>query len=165
MEQLKKQLIAVGYTAEELKGKTITELKALLAEFDTPTKKESKGNSEFDLRTAFIQKIPQGLKDRKSFILDVVLFEVKQSNVENLIEWLRKNDKKSKADEVEANASKFFDIHILCEDGTQEIFNSGILAYDKKKTLSELVVETENGFDYFVNSITWDALNKELRFA
>ena len=128
-------------------------------------KKEKAGSSVYDLRTAFINKIPQGLKGRKSFTLNVVKIGVTQSNVTNLIDWLRKNDNNERADEIEANQERFFDISIVADDGSVELFNSGILAYDKSNSLEKLVVKSKNGFDYYVSSMSWDADNKELLFA
>ena len=128
-------------------------------------KKEKVGRSSHDLRTAFINKFPQGLKGRKSFMLNVVKIDVKPSNVDNLIDWLQRNGQQERADEIEENRDKFFDISILCDDGTTEIFNSGILAYDKTNSLKKLVVKSEDGFEYYINTITWDADNKNLLFA
>ena len=128
-------------------------------------KKERVGNSSYDLRTAFITKVPQGLKGRKSFIINVVKIDVTKSNVKNLIDWLRKNDNNDRADEIEANQERFFDISIVADDGSVELFNSSILAYDKSNSLEKLVVKSKNGFDYYVHSMTWDADTKELQFA
>jgi 7,8-dihydro-6-hydroxymethylpterin-pyrophosphokinase len=128
-------------------------------------KKEKTGTCSHDLRNAFINKIPQGLKDRKSFTLNVVKINVTKSNVDNLIDWLRRNEREDRADEIEANRERFFDISIITDNGTTELFNSGILAYDKTNSLEKLVVKSGNGFDYFVSSITWDADNKNLLFA
>ena len=128
-------------------------------------KKEKAGSSTHDLRTAFINKVPQGLKGRKSFVLNVVKIDVRQSNVNNLIDWLRKNGQEDRANEIEENKSRFFDISILCDDGSTEIFNSGILAYDKTNSLKKLVVKSGDGFEYYINTITWDADNKNLLFA
>ena len=123
------------------------------------------GSCLYDLRTAFIDKIPQGLKERKSFVLNVVKIDVYPSKVEALIDWLRKGGKEERASEIEANKDRFFNISIIADDGTAELFNSGILAYDKKNSLEELIVKSENGFDYYVNTMTWDADKKELFFA
>lgn len=123
------------------------------------------GSCSYDLRTAFVDKFPQGLKDRKSFVLNVVKIDVKPSNVDNLISWLRQNNREDRANEIEANKDRIFDISIIADDGTSELFNSGILAYDKKNTLKELIVKSENGFEYYINTMTWDASNKELIFA
>ena len=128
-------------------------------------KKEKVGSSLCDLRTAFISRIPQGLKGRKSFALKVVKIDVKPSNVENLIDWLRKNDRDDRADEVEANKDKFFDISIVADDGSTELFNSSILSYDKKNSLDKLVVKSGDGYDYYVSEMIWDADKKELIFA
>jgi len=128
-------------------------------------KKEKVGSSLCDLRTAFISRIPQGLKGRKSFALKVVKIDVKPSNVENLIDWLRKNDRDDRADEVEANKDKFFDISIVADDGSTELFNSSILSYDKKNSLDKLVVKSGDGYDYYVSEMIWDADKKELLFA
>lgn len=128
-------------------------------------KREKVGNCLYDLRTAFVDKFPQGLKDRKSFVLNVAKINVKPSNVDNLIDWLKKNDREDRANEIEQNRDRFFDISIIAADGTAELFNSGILAFDKKNTLKELVVKSGNGFDYYVSSMTWDAAAKELIFA
>jgi hypothetical protein len=131
----------------------------------TEVKKEKAGSSLHDLRTAFISKFPQGLKGRKSFVLNIAKIEVRQSNVDNLIDWLRKNEQEDKANEIEENKDRFFDISIVCDDGTQELFNSGILSYDKTNSLDKLVVKSGDGFEYYINSMTWDADNKELIFA
>lgn len=128
-------------------------------------KREKVGNSLHDLRTAFISKIPQGLKDRKSFTLNVVKIDVRQSDVSNLIDWLLKNGREDRANEIEANKDRFFDISIIADDGSTELFNSGILSYDKKNSLEKLVVKSDSGFDYYVNTMTWDASNRELFFA
>lgn len=128
-------------------------------------KREKAGSSAHDLRTAFVDKIPQGLKGRKSFVLNVVKIDVKPSNVDNLINWLRKNGREERADEIEANKNRFFDISILADDGSTEIFNSSILSYDKKNSLEKLIVKSQGGYDYFISSITWDADSKELTFA
>ena len=128
-------------------------------------KNEKVGSCLYDLRTAFIDKIPQGLKERKSFVLNVVKIDVMPSNVKNLIDWLRKNGREERADEIEANKDRFFNISIVADDGTAELFNSGILAYDKKNSLGELIVKSKDGFDYYVNTMTWDADKKELFFA
>ena len=136
-----------------------------MAKTQKKVKKEKVGRSSHDLRTAFINKFPQGLKGRKSFFLNVVKIDVVKSNVENLINWLRINGQEDRANEVETNKNKFFDISIIADDGSTEIFNSGILAYDKTNSLEKLVVKSGNGFDYFVSSITWDADNKNLLFA
>jgi 7,8-dihydro-6-hydroxymethylpterin-pyrophosphokinase len=128
-------------------------------------KKEKTGTCSHDLRNAFINKIPQGLKDRKSFTLNVVKIDVKPSNVDNLIDWLRRNEREDRADEIEANRERFFDISILTDDGNTELFNSGILSYDKKNTLEKLIVKSQDGYDYFISSMTWDADNKNLLFA
>jgi hypothetical protein len=147
-------------------------LKAQIAELEkaeeqkTEVKKEKPvGSCLYDLRTAFINKFPQGLKGRKSFMLNVVKIDVRQSNVDGLIDWLQRNGQDDRADEIEANKEKFFDISIICDDGTQEIFNSSILSYDKKNTLKKLVVKSGDGFEYYISSITWDADKKELIFA
>ena len=123
------------------------------------------GSCAYDLRTAFINKIPQGLKERKSFVLNVVKIDIRQSDVSNLIDWLRKNGREDRANEIEENKNRFFDISILADDGSTELFNSGILSYDKKNSLEKLVVKSGDGFDYYVSTITWDADNKELLFA
>jgi 7,8-dihydro-6-hydroxymethylpterin-pyrophosphokinase len=128
-------------------------------------KKEKTGTCSHDLRNAFINKIPQGLKDRKSFTLNVVKINVTKSNMKNLIDWLQRNGQDDRAKEIEENENRFFDISILCDDGSTEIFNSGILAYDKKNTLEKLIVKSQDGFDYFISSMSWDADNKELIFA
>ena len=146
-------------------------LKAQIAELEkvkaqkTETQAKKVGSSSHDLRTAFINKIPQGLKNRKSFVLKVVKIDVRQSNVENLIDWLRKNDRQDRADEVEQNKDKFFDISIIADDGTTEIFNSSILAFDKSNSLGKLIVKSDNGFDYYVNRMTWDSSSRELIFS
>ena len=127
--------------------------------------KKAVGSSLHDLRNAFINKFPQGLKGRKSFILNVVKIDVMPSNVDNLINWLRQNNQEERADEIEENRDRFFDISIICDDGTQELFNSGILSYDKKNTLKKLIVKSGDGFEYYINTITWDADSKELTFA
>ena len=148
--------------------KLLEALKAQLAqqqEEKTEVKNEKTGNCLHDLRTAFITKVPQGLKERKSFILKVVKIDVRQSNVENLIDWLRKNDRQDRADEVEQNKDSYFDISVLTGDGSTELFNSSILSYDKKNSLDKLVVKSKNGFDYYVSSMSWDASAKELVFA
>ena len=98
-------------------------------------------------------------------MLNVVKIDVMPSNVDGLIDWLRKNGQEDRADEIEENKNRFFDISILCDDGSTEIFNSGILAYDKKNTLGKLVVKSQDGFEYYISSMTWDADNKELIFA
>ena len=139
-------------------------LKAQKAEVEK-VKREKVGSCSFDLRTAFVDKIPQGIKDRKSFAIKVVKIDVKQSNVDNLIDWLRKNDRESRANEIEANKDRIFDISIVADDGSTELFNSSILAYDKKNTLEKLVVKSNDGFDYYVSSMSWDASAKELVFA
>ena len=123
------------------------------------------GNCLYDLRTAFINKFPQGLKGRNSFMLNVVKINVTPSNVENLIDWLRKNGQDARADEIEENKERFFDISIIADDGSTELFNSSILAYDKKNSLEKLIVKAGDGFDYYVNTMTWDANNRELLFA
>ena len=123
------------------------------------------GSCAYDLRTAFINKIPQGLKERKSFVLNVVKIDIRQSDVSNLIDWLRKNGREDRANEIEENKNRFFDISIIADDGSTELFNSGILSYDKKNSLEKLVVKSGDGFDYYVSTITWDADNKELLFA
>lgn len=128
-------------------------------------KREKVGSCLYDLRTAFISKIPQGLKDRKSFTLNVVKIDVRQSDVSNLIDWLLKNGREDRANEIEANKDRFFDISIIADDGSTELFNSGILSYDKKNSLEKLVVKSDSGFDYYVNTMTWDASNRELFFA
>ena len=139
-------------------------LKAQKAEVEK-VKREKVGSCSFDLRTAFVDKIPQGIKDRKSFAIKVVKIDVKQSNVDNLIDWLRKNDRESRANEIEANKDRIFDISIVADDGSTELFNSSILSYDKKNTLEKLVVKSGDGFDYYVSSMSWDASAKELVFA
>ena len=156
----------------ETQDTTLEALKAQIAELEKAKKAEAKkvkrekvGSCSCDLRTALINKFPQGLKGRKSFVLNVVKIDVRQSNVDNLINWLLKNGQDARADEVEENKNKFFDIAILADDGTTEIFNSSILAYDKKNSLHKLVVKADNGFDYYVSRICWDADNKELVFA
>ena len=151
-------------TALEALKAQIAELEALKAQ-KAEVKKEKAGSSVHDLRTAFVDKIPQGLKGRKSFALNVVKIDVTPSNVDNLIDWLRKNDREARADEIEENRDRFFDISILTEDGSTELFNSSILSYDKKNTLEKLIVKSENGFDYYISSMIWDADNKELTFA
>lgn len=98
-------------------------------------------------------------------MLNVVKIEVTQSNVDNLIDWLRKNERDARADEIEANKERIFDISIVADDGSTELFNSSILAYDKKNSLEKLIVKAGDGFDYYVNTMTWDADNKELLFA
>jgi hypothetical protein len=128
-------------------------------------KKEKTGTCSHDLRNAFINKIPQGLKGRKSFVINVVKIDVTKSNVQNLIDWLRKNGQDDRANEIESNKEKFFDISIICDDGSTELFNSSILSYDKKNTLEKLIIKSKDGFDYFISSITWDADKKELVFA
>ena len=128
-------------------------------------KNEKTGFCLYDWRTAFINKFPQGLKERKSFTLNVVKIDVKPSNVDNLINWLRNNDNNDRADEIEENKSRFFDISIVADDGSTELFQSSILSFDKKNSLNKLVVKSGNGFDYYVSSMTWDADNKELLFA
>ena len=152
MQELLKQL-------EDLKKKSaeVTELEKVKA--------KKVGSCLYDLRTAFVDKFPQGLKGRKSFMLNVVKIDVKPSNVDNLINWLRNNDNNDRADEIEENKSRFFDISIVADDGSTELFQSSILAFDKKNTLNKLVVKSGNGFDYYVSSMTWDADNKELLFA
>ena len=114
---------------------------------------------------SLVDKFPQGLKGRKSFVLNVVKIDVKPSNIDNLINWLRNNDNNDRADEIEENRDRFFNISIITDDGTTELFQSSILAYDKKNTLSKLVIKSGNGFDYYVSRICWDADNKELVFA
>lgn len=151
MEKLKAELKA------ELMGAQKAELEKV--------KNEKVGSCLHDLRTAFIEKFPQGLKGRKSFMLNVVKIDVMPSKVENLIGWLRENGRDERANEIEANKDRFFDISIVADDGTAELFNSGILAYDKKNSLEKLIVKSENGFDYYVNTMTWDADKKELFFA
>ena len=151
-------------TALEALKAQIAELEALKAQ-KAEVKKEKVGSSLCDLRTAFISRIPQGLKGRKSFALKVVKIDVKPSNVENLIDWLRKNDRDDRADEVEANKDKFFDISIVADDGSTELFNSSILSYDKKNSLDKLVVKSGDGYDYYVSEMIWDADKKELLFA
>ena len=140
------------------------QLEALKAQ-KTETQAKKVGSSSHDLRTAFVNKIPQGLKGRKSFILNVCKIDVQPSNVDNLINWLRQNNQEERADEVEANKNRFFDSSIICDDGTQELFNSGILSYDKTNSLEKLVVKSGDGFEYYINTMTWDADNKELLFA
>jgi hypothetical protein len=147
------------------------ELEALKAQLEAlkaqkaEVKRKKAGSSLYDLRTAFINKIPQGLKDRKSFALNVVKIDVRQSDVSNLIDWLLKNGREDRANEIEANKARFFDISIITDDGSTELFNSSILSYDKKNTLKKLVVKSNDGFDYYVSSMSWDADNKELLFA
>lgn len=143
--------------------KELQKLEALKAEQEK-AKKEKSGSSLHDLRTAFITKVPQGLKNRNSFSLNVVKIDVTPSNVDNLINWLRKNDNNDRADEVEQNKERFFDISIVADDGSVELFNSGILAYDKSNSLEKLVVKSGNGFDYYVTQMIWDASAKELLF-
>ena len=151
-------------TALEALKAQIAELEALKAQ-KAEVKKEKAGSSLYDLRTAFVDKFPQGLKGRKSFMLKVAKIDVTPSNVDNLIDWLRRNDREARADEIEANRDKFFDISIVCDDGSTELFNSSILSYDKKNTLEKLVVKSKDGFEYYISSMTWDAENKELTFA
>jgi hypothetical protein len=147
------------------------ELEALKAQLEAlkaqkaEVKREKAGSSLHDLRTAFINKIPQGLKGRKSFTLNVVKIDVRLSDVSNLIDWLLKNGREDRANEIEANKDRFFDISIIADDGSTELFNSGILSYDKKNSLEKLIVKSDNGYDYYVNTMTWDASNKELFFA
>ena len=150
---------------------TLEALKAQIAEIEKAKKAESEkvkrekvGSCMHDLRTAFIAKIPQGLKNRKSFVLKVVKIDVRQSNVDNLINWLQRNGQEERADEVEANKDRFFDISVVADDGSTELFNSSILSYDKKNSLNKLVVKSGDGFDYYVHSMTWDADTKELLF-
>ena len=145
----------------------IAQLEALKEQKTTleKVKKEKAGSSVYDLRTAFVNKIPQGLKGRNSFMLNVVKIDVTPSNVEGLIDWLRTNDKEERANEIEANKSRFFDISVVADDGNVELFNSSILSFDKKNTLEKLVVKSKNGFDYYVSSMSWDAAAKELIFA
>ena len=131
----------------------------------TKVKNGKVGSSLHDLRTAFINKIPQGLKGRKSFVLNVVKIDVRQSNVDNLIDWLQRNGQEDRATEIEQNKDRFFDISIITDDGSTELFNSSILSYDKKNTLEKLVVKSADGFDYYVSSMSWDASAKELVFA
>lgn len=152
MEELLKQL-------QELKGEKQEETEL------EKVKREKVGNCLYDLRTAFVEKFPQGLKGRKSFVINVVKIDVMPSKVENLIGWLRENGREERADEIEANKDRFFDISIVADDGTSELFNSSILAYDKKNSLGKLIVKSKDGFDYYVNRITWDADKKELFFA
>ena len=144
----------------------IAKLEALKEQKTTleKVKREKVGSCSYDLRTAFVNKFPQGLKDRKSFTLNVVKIDVTQANVANLIDWLRKNGQEERANEIEDNQDRFFDISIVADDGSTELFNSGILAYDKKSTLEKLIVKSKNGFDYYVNTMTWDASAKELLF-
>ena len=153
---------------ETLKAELMEKLKAELLETqkaeEKKVKNEKTGNCVCDLRTAFVDKFPQGLKGRKSFTLNVVKINVTQSNIDNLIDWLRRNNKEDRADEIEANKDRFFDISIITDDGTTELFNSSILSYDKKNTLEKLIVKSKNGFDYYVNTMTWDASAKELLF-
>ena len=148
-------------STEKLKAELMGAQKAELEK----VKNEKVGSCLYDLRTAFIDKIPQGLKERKSFVLNVVKIDVMPSNVENLIDWLRKNGREERADEIEANKGRFFNISIVADDGTSELFNSGILAYDKKNSLGELIIKSKDGFDYYINTMTWDADKKELFFA
>ena len=140
------------------------QLEALKAQ-KTETQAKKVGSSVHDLRTAFINKFPQGLKGRKSFILNVVKIDVMPSNVDNLINWLRQNNQEERADEIEENRDRFFDISIITDDGTTELFNSGILSYDKTNSLEKLIVKSGNGFDYYISSMIWDADSKELTFA
>ena len=128
-------------------------------------KREKVGRCAYDLRTAFINKFPQGLKGRKSFMLNVVKIDVVKSNMKNLIDWLQRNGQEDRASEIEANKERFFDISVVADDGSVELFNSSILSYDKKNSLDKLIVKSGNGFDYYVSSISWDADNKELVFA
>jgi len=151
------------YYMEELEALK-AQLEALKAQ-KAEVKREKAGSSLHDLRTAFINKIPQGLKGRKSFVLNVVKIDVKPSNVEGLIDWLLKNGQEARATEIEQNKDRFFDISIITDDGSTELFNSSILSYDKKNTLEKLVVKSNDGFDYYVSSMSWDADNKELLFA
>ena len=148
---------------------TLEALKAQIAELEKAKKekvKENKtGSCMCDLRTAFVDKFPQGLKGRKSFTLTVVKIDVTPSNVANLIDWLRRNGQEERANEIEANKERFFDISIVADDGNVELFSSSILAYDKKNSLEKLIVKSKNGFDYYVNTMTWDAAAKELIFA
>ena len=151
-------------TALEALKAQIAELEALKAQ-KAEVKKEKVGSSLHDLRTAFINKFPQGLKGRKSFFLNVVKIDVVKSNMKNLIDWLQRNGQDDRAKEIEENENRFFDISIITDNGTTELFNSGILAYDKTNSLEKLVVKSGNGFDYFISSMSWDADSKELIFA
>ena len=153
MQELLKQLEDLKKEVKQEKPAEVTELE-----------KVKVGSCSYDLRTAFINKIPQGLKESKSFKLNVVKIDGRQSNVDNLINWLLKNGRESGANEIEANKDRIFDISIVADDGSTELFNSSILAYDKKNS-GKLIVKSENGFDYYVNTMTWDASNKELLFA
>jgi len=157
IQELVKQL-------EDLKKEEKLEKSAEVTELEK-VKREKVGSCLYDLRTAFISKIPQGLKERKSFTLNVVKIDVRQSDVSNLIDWLLKNGREDRANEIEANKDRFFDISIVADDGSTELFNSGILSYDKKNSLEKLIVRSDNGFDYYVNTMTWDASNRELFFA
>ena len=152
MQELLKQL-------EDLKKEEKQEKPA-----EATVKREKVGSCLYDLRTAFINKIPQGLKNRKSFVLNVVKIDVRKSDVSNLIDWLLKNGREDRAIEIEENKDRFFDISIVADDGSTELFNSSILAYDKKNSLEKLIVKSGDGFDYYVNSISWDADNRELLF-
>ena len=157
IQELFKQLEDFKKEEKQEKSAEVTELEKV--------KREKVGCCAYDLRTAFINKIPQGLKERKSFVLNVVKIDVKQSDVSNLIDWLLKNGREDRANEIEANKDRFFDISIVADDGSTELFNSGILSYDKKNSLEKLIVRSDNGFDYYVNTMTWDASNRELFFA
>ena len=157
LQELFKQLEDFKKEEKQEKPAEATELEKV--------KREKVGSCLYDLRTAFINKIPQGLKERKSFVLNVVKIDIRQSDVSNLIDWLRKNGREDRANEIEENKNRFFDISILADDGSTELFNSGILSYDKKNSLEKLVVKSGDGFDYYVSTITWDADNKELLFA
>ena len=150
---------------EQKMQELLKQLEDLKKEKKAEVKKEKTGTCSHDLRTAFINKFPQGLKGRKSFMLKVAKIDVMPSNVQNLIDWLRRNNQEDRADEIEENRDKFFDISIICDDGTQELFNSGILSYDKTNSLEKLVVKSGDGFEYYINTITWDADKKELIFA
>ena len=150
---------------------TLEALKAQIAEIEKAKKAESEkvkrekvGSCSYDLRTAFVDKFPQGLRDRKSFTLNIVKINVTQANVANLIDWLRKNDREDRANEIEANKARIFDITIVADDGSVELFNSGILAFDKKNSLNKLVVKSKDGYDYYVSRMCWDADNKDLLF-
>ena len=150
---------------EQKMQELLKQLEDLKKEKKAEVKKEKTGTCSHDLRTAFVDKFPQGLKGRKSFMLKVAKIDVTPSNVDNLIDWLRKNDRNDRADEIEANKERFFDISIVADDGSTELFNSGILAYDKKNSLEKLIVKSGDGFEYYINTMTWDADNKELLFA
>ena len=136
-----------------------------MAKTQKKVKKEKVGRSSCDLRTAFINKFPQGLKGRKSFFLNVVKIDVVKSNMKNLIDWLQRNGQDDRAKEIEENENRFFDISIITDNGTTELFNSSILSYDKRNSLEKLIIKSEDGFDYYINTMSWDAENRELFFA